>query len=1098
MTRTHKSLNLISIAVMLLAMITAMLPAGQAGAFVSVPTMTFESFDPGGNTNVAVYGTKFAGQSFTTSMNHGVTSVRLSLLRQGLPGTLYVSIRNMTETGPGSTVLTTGTTDGNSLSNTGYEWREVTVSSYELTSGTHYAIVIFANLGDDLNKVLWRANEAYYSGGELYLSNDNGSTWIAPTLTAAFQVIGPSVCPKITTDAAINVRAVTADMRGQVNYAGDNGAVTYVSFGWGTESHPATPPDNTATMSDFGYQKEIMSTVDYTAGAEFSQNANSAGPLSPGTRYYFRAGGTDGDPDTRWSFGQELSFLTRPGDPTGLDATLVGTTQVDLTWTKGTGANRTLIKRVEGTFESETDDYSEGTQVYFDTGTSCSDTGLSTNTTTYSYRAWSEITDGADQQYSIDCSETWSAQAPTVTTGAVTNISTPAGNPPRFTLNGSITDVGTANCDKYYFKVRNSSSTGYRYIYGSFAAGDYHMDQAAWGSDLIVGTRYWVTFYAHNSGGETGGDEVTFVTNPSVPDDNLHANPVGSHRVDLSWNAAGGAQKTMVLRKEGSYSTGRDDGTEVYYGSDASCSDIGLTPNTQYFYSLWSEAVVDSDEVWSSSAAQVTATTGAPPPLPGVPELISPSMGFLIDTLSPMLEWGDGAKASTYGVQLSAVSNFSSTLVSDTGVGYTSYNVSAGSLEWGHTYFWRARSENETGNSPWSSARWFRTISGAPPVAPGGLEAIAVSDSQISLTWFDQSDNELGFKIERKTGAGGTWGQIMIVGAGVRSYTSKYLAADTMYYYRVKSYNAAAASDPSGEASATTLPTPPPAPVILSPASGAIVQTLGPQLSWKPSAGATGYEVQISTNSAFTPFLRDVGTTGGSNTSITVSPNLPNWNKFYYWRVRALGTGGSASKWVARIFKTGSGPPPAAPTDLLATAFSSTRIDLTWTDNSSNETGFKIERRLETSPTFSQITIVPAGTHAYSSAGLLPAHHYYYRVRAYNAAGLSSYSNVIDAMTAPPMPILLSPANGVRVTTLTPLLQWTASAGADFYNVQVFSDSALTSTVLDTVAGGTSYSVPSGELDPNTTYYWHVRASPMTGTPSAWSLPRSFRTPAGP
>ena len=44
-----------------------------------------------------------------------------------------------------------------------------------------------------------------------------------------------------------------------------------------------------------------------------------------------------------------------------------------------------------------------------------------------------------------------------------------------------------------------------------------------------------------------------------------------------------------------------------------------------------------------------------------------------------------------------------------------------------------------------------------PPAAPSGLSATAVSSSQINLSWTDNSSDETGFKLERKTGAGGTW-----------------------------------------------------------------------------------------------------------------------------------------------------------------------------------------------------------------------------------------------------------------------------------------------------------------------------------------------------
>ncbi|MBI3031702.1 MAG: fibronectin type III domain-containing protein, partial [Candidatus Rokubacteria bacterium] len=76
--------------------------------------------------------------------------------------------------------------------------------------------------------------------------------------------------------------------------------------------------------------------------------------------------------------------------------------------------------------------------------------------------------------------------------------------------------------------------------------------------------------------------------------------------------------------------------------------------------------------------------------------------------------------------------------------------------------------------------------------------------AQLTLTWADNSDNEDGFRIERKIGTGGTFGEIATVGANVITYVDPGLGAATTYCYRLLAYNTAGASPYSNEACGTT------------------------------------------------------------------------------------------------------------------------------------------------------------------------------------------------------------------------------------------------------------------------------------------------------
>ncbi|HTL30974.1 MAG TPA: fibronectin type III domain-containing protein [Tepidisphaeraceae bacterium] len=90
--------------------------------------------------------------------------------------------------------------------------------------------------------------------------------------------------------------------------------------------------------------------------------------------------------------------------------------------------------------------------------------------------------------------------------------------------------------------------------------------------------------------------------------------------------------------------------------------------------------------------------------------------------------------------------------------------------------------------------------------------------------------------------------------------------------------------------------------------------------------------------------------------------------------------------------------PPAAPTSLALSSPSSTSIKLTWNDNSTRETGYKIYRSTDGS-SFSQVATVGASVTSYTNSGLTSGKKYYFKVCAYNSYGNSSYTNTASLTT---------------------------------------------------------------------------------------------------
>jgi hypothetical protein len=79
------------------------------------------------------------------------------------------------------------------------------------------------------------------------------------------------------------------------------------------------------------------------------------------------------------------------------------------------------------------------------------------------------------------------------------------------------------------------------------------------------------------------------------------------------------------------------------------------------------------------------------------------------------------------------------------------------------------------------------------PLPPSDLKATAVSDKQIDLSWLDESTNETGFKIQRKTNTG-IFAEVGATGKDITSFSDQGLTPNTSYTYRVLSYNSAGSS----------------------------------------------------------------------------------------------------------------------------------------------------------------------------------------------------------------------------------------------------------------------------------------------------------------
>lgn len=112
-------------------------------------------------------------------------------------------------------------------------------------------------------------------------------------------------------------------------------------------------------------------------------------------------------------------------------------------------------------------------------------------------------------------------------------------------------------------------------------------------------------------------------------------------------------------------------------------------------------------------------------------------------------------------------------------------------------------------------------------------------------------------------------------------------------------------------------------------------------------------------------------------------------------------------------------PPVTAPTGLTLTSLSQNQIQLSWIDNSADETGFRIERRSSTERTFREIATAPSAagtgtTVTFTDSNVTPALSYEYRVRAYRTIGSTIVFSLYSNVAGPIVPVNPPPTTTAR------------------------------------------------------------------------------------
>ncbi|MFH1049424.1 MAG: YCF48-related protein [bacterium] len=209
------------------------------------------------------------------------------------------------------------------------------------------------------------------------------------------------------------------------------------------------------------------------------------------------------------------------------------------------------------------------------------------------------------------------------------------------------------------------------------------------------------------------------------------------------------------------------------------------------FENLRSVFVVDSMTAWAVGQDRSINKRFY---VPDTPTLLSPSKGIEDQPLDLTLNWNTSDRAVSYSLQVSIASDFSSTILDESGISSTSKVLSG--LANGTEYFWRVCASNSGGTSEWSEA-WNITTVPAIPDSPILLSPLNGAENQsldLTLTW-NASDRAVSYSLQVSTAS--DFSSTILDESGISSTSNVLsgLANGTEYFWRVCASNSGGTSE---------------------------------------------------------------------------------------------------------------------------------------------------------------------------------------------------------------------------------------------------------------------------------------------------------------
>jgi fibronectin type 3 domain-containing protein len=412
-------------------------------------------------------------------------------------------------------------------------------------------------------------------------------------------------------------------------------------------------------------------------------------------------------------------------------------------------------------------------------------------------------------------------------------------------------------------------------------------------------------------------------------------------------------------------------GTWVANSSASTYADIGLASSTTYNYQIQAFDLAGNTSVSSSTLTLSTVYT-VPPTAP------TNVVGTPYSAVGITLTWS--ASQDPQGISSYKVfrGTSPSSLVQVGTMNGTTTSYKDHSLTASTTYYYGVEATESTYTSAMSAIAAATTL--ALPSAPTNLVATPASGKQINLTWTASTGGLpiASYHVFRGTSPSAL-AQIAVT--ATNSYTDKSVSASTTYYYEVQADDTGGNVSPmSAVVSATTLP-PPNTPTGLAATASSAVKI---SLTWTDTVPPKGL--------AIANYQIYCGLTPSSLTKIATALKAPytysglTAKTTYYCAVLAADTGGDLSATSAPVSAM-TDALPVAPTSVVATANSSTKVTVTWTENvpagGLSIGSYQIYRGASPS---TMSMVATRATASYTDTAVSPLATYYYAVTATDTA----------------------------------------------------------------------------------------------------------------